>query len=235
MRELIIGAGEIGQSLHRVLGAVPNSQVYIRDIDSALDGKFAVLHICFPYSERFVDIVHMYREQYQAELVIIHSTVKPGTTRQLGKGAVHSPVMGRHPHLDDGIRTFTKFIGAVNMADSVKVHDILKRVGITTRIFNSPEETELAKILCTTYYGWNIVFEKEVHRICQEHGVDFDHVYTAWNHAYNEGYTKLDEPQFVRPVLQHMPGPSGGHCIRPNLELLSDFLTSTVKNRNQLY
>lgn len=233
-RELIIGAGEIGQSLHRVF-AMGNDPLYIRDVDSRLEGQFDVLHIAYPYSDRFADITQMYREQYRASLVIIHSTVKPGTTRQLGKGAVHSPVMGRHPHLDDGIQTFVKFIGAVERADAEKTESILDTAGINTRIFDSPEETELAKILCTTYYGWNIVFEKEVHRICEEHGVNFDNVYTAWNHAYNAGYAKLGEPQFVRPILKHMPGRSGGHCILNNCELLQDFLTSTVKDRNHLY
>ena len=99
----IIGYGEIGRGLDKVYkekGYIPKiKDLYmdddLRDVD--------VLNICIPYTESFVRDVKHYIYGIQPGLVIIHSTVPPGTTDEISTDypqVVHSPVRGVHPHLD---------------------------------------------------------------------------------------------------------------------------------------
>jgi hypothetical protein len=229
-KHLIIGAGETGKALYKVLSQ--HYDVSIMDKDGEAPGKFNVLHICYPPIKDFVKISKNYVRQYKPQLVLVHSTIGVGMTFKIGPMAVHSPVRGVHPHLDKGIKTFVKYFGGKKAGEAAK---IFFNIGIKTQIFKKPETTELLKILDTTYYGWNIVFAKEVKRICDKLGLDFDEVYTIPNNHYNEGYKKLGKPNVVRPVLKNVPGKIGGHCVIPNCDLLDDWLTDTLKKRNKNY
>lgn len=229
-KHLIIGAGEVGSALFKVLK--PYFNIFLRDKDSNLNGKFDVLHICYPPVENFINITKYYIKKYNPKLVIIHSTIPVGTTRKISKIAVHSPIRGVHPNLDKGIKTFVKYFGGKKAKEAAK---IFSEIGIKTQVFKKPETTELLKILDTTYYGWNIIFAKEVKRICDKMKLNFEEVYTIANRDYNEGYKKLGKPNVVRPVLKAMPGKIGGHCIIPNCDLLDDWLTKIIKERNKKY
>lgn len=227
---LIIGAGEVGQGLFKVLKA--RYPVVIRDKSDSVEGNFEVLHIAYPNSKKIVAVTKKYIKQYNPRLVIIHSTVPVGTTRKIASFAVHSPVRGVHPKLEKGIKTFVKYFGG---RDAKKAAAYFSRLGIKTQIFEKPEATELLKILDTTYYAWNVVFCKETKRICDSLGLDFDEVYTIANSDYNEGYKKLKMAQVTRPVLKPIKGKIGGHCLIPNCDLLKDWLTEIIKKRNRLY
>ncbi len=229
-KHLIIGTGEVGSSLFKVLR--PHYNIFLRDKDDDLSGKFDVIHICYPLIKNFINITKNYIKEYNPKLVIIHSTVSVGTTRKISAMAVHSPVRGVHPNLDKGIKTFVKYFGGKKAREAAK---IFSDIGIKTQCFAKPETTELLKILDTTYYGWNIVFAKEVKRICDKMKLDFDEVYTIANNDYNVGYIKLGKPNVVRPVLKAMPGKIGGHCIVPNCDLLDNWITKTIKERNKRY
>lgn len=229
-KHLVIGAGEVGQSLYGVLKS--HYDVIIRDKDDVVEGEFKVLHICYPPFENFVEVTKKYIDEYKPELVIVHSTVPVGTTRKIGGLAVHSPIRGVHPRLEDGIKTFVKYFGGKKAKEAAKY---FSDIGIKIQDFDKPETTELLKILSTTYYGWNIVFAKEAKRICDKLELDFDEVYTTSNKDYNDGYKKLGMEHVIRPVLKNIPGKIGGHCIVSNCELLDDWLTEVIKERNKKY
>ena len=102
----IIGYGEIGSSLAKVYqekGLVP----MIRDLNvNTIHGKIDILDICLPYGENFISTVNSYIDLYLPKLTIIHSTVPVGTTKQISRPVVHSPVRGVHPNLKEGIEKF---------------------------------------------------------------------------------------------------------------------------------
>ena len=229
-KHLIIGAGEVGRALFEVLK--DGYDVLLRDKQSDLEGRFDVLHIAYPPFKDFVSVTKNYVKQYRPKLVVIHATVPVGVTKKVGLNAVHSPIRGVHPHLAAGIRTFVKYFGGAKAKEAAKIFAAL---GVKTQTFQKAETTELAKILDTTYYGWNIIFAKEAERLARKFKLDFDEVYTVPNKEYNEGYRKLGKPNVARPVLKAMPGKIGGHCVVPNCDLLDDWLTNTLKNRNKAY
>ena len=232
-KSIIIGAGEVGKSLYEVLEARYGRLIQIRDKqcnnENTLD-SVSFLNICYPYSSSFIEDTKAYIARYKPSIAtIIHSTVPVGTTRKCGKTCVHSPIHGKHPNLADGIRTFTKYVGGESSISVYSVRFYLETAGIKTKGVTSPEASELSKILCTTYYGWNIIFAKEVAAICKEMDLPFEEVYTDWNREYNKGYTKLGMEQFVRPVLEAVEGRIGGHCIINNAKLLDSFATKFLK------
>ncbi|MEK7192878.1 MAG: hypothetical protein AAB682_01960 [Patescibacteria group bacterium] len=209
---LIAGYGEIGKALGKII------DTDTLDLNLTPPQKqYDTLHISFPYSTSFVASVKKYQKQYGHKLTIIHSTVPVGTSSKLS--AVHSPVVGVHPNLEEGIRTFIKLFGGT---DAKKAAVIFIKKGIKTKIFDKSETTEAAKLWDTTYYGWNIVFSKEVARWCKKNKLDFEEVYTFHNQNYNTGYEKLGKKNVVRPVLKNMPGKIGGHCVVPNCKLIPD-------------
>ncbi len=209
IRSLIIGYGEVGKGLHKVLG-----KAYWIDIEGGTyqAEEVDVVHICIPYSEDFNWEVNFWKEE---ALVIVHSTVPVGTCDKLG--VVHSPIRGVHPHMEKGIRTFVKYFGG---KDAKKAANIFKKLGIKTRVYKDAKTTEALKLWDTTQYGRLIMLEKEIHNWCEKNKVDFNAVYTQANKDYNEGYVKLGRPEVVRPYLKHIPGPIGGHCVIPNSKIL---------------
>lgn len=229
-KHLIIGEGEVGTSLYNVLSE--HYEVESIDEGDNLDDNFEILHICYPPIDDFIEVTQDYIEKFSPEIVIIHSTVKPGTTEKVDPIAVHSPVRGLHPNLEEGIEKFVKYFGG---SKAEKASQYFSDIGIEVRAYKNPETTEVLKILSTTYFAWNVVFQKEAKRICEERNLDFEEVYRRANEDYNEGYKKLGKEKFVRPVLDHMPGPIGGHCVIPNCNLLDDWLTEIIKKRNEEY
>jgi len=229
-KHLIIGAGEVGKALFNVLKKRFNISIYDKELSK--EKNIQVLHITFPYSKNFISNVKKYIKEYRPKLIIVHSTVPVGTTRSISLNAVHSPIRGVHPNLDKGIKTFVKYFGGKKAKLTASYFE---KLGIKTKCFNKQETTELIKILDTAYYGWNILFNKEIKKLADKLKLDFDEIYTIPNLDYNDGYKKLRKPNVVRPVLKYMPGKIGGHCVVQNCELLDNWITKTIKERNKKY
>jgi len=222
---LIAGAGEIGKALYEIFK--DKCEAYLKDREDLECGKVDILHIAFPYSPEFVREVKGYQKKYQPTYTIIHSTVRPGTSRKCN--AVHSPVIGLHPFLVDGIKTFVKFL-AGEFASEVADH--FRRAGIKVYLFDKPEITEAMKILDTTFYALCIEYAKEVKRICKKLCIPFE-AWTIWTENYNRGYKKLGFPEYQRPNLVPIMKKQGGHCTLSNLELLETIFTNIIKELNQ--
>ena len=212
---IIIGMGEVGNALYEVLRDYTPLRADISNIPKAL-GDAHVIHICFPYTKNFIRQVKRYQKIYNPKFTVIHSTVPVGTSAKLG--AIHSPIRGLHPHLESGIRMFPKFLGGKRASG---VADYFRRAGLRVAIFDKSETTEAMKLFDTEYYRACIEFAKRVKRYCDKHKLNFHEVYTMANQTYNEGYSRLGHREFVRPVLEPIDGPIGGHCVMPNSVLIS--------------
>lgn len=231
MQMLVIGLGEVGSALADVLKEKYEVSTIAKPGDS-VQGSYDVLHVCFPWNERFIEEVRDYRAQYlkPGGLVVIHSTVPVGTSEVCA--AVHSPVRGMHPNLVSGIKTFVKYFGGPRAEEAANVFITL---GIQTKTTPFAKNTEALKLWDTTYYAWNVIFNKELHAWCEKNSVDFDLVYTDANRTYNEGYTVLGKPEVVRPVLKYQSGKIGGHCLIPNCEILGDEIGDAILKKNDTY
>lgn len=216
---LIIGAGEVGNGLHKVIGG---------DImDNVLNtiNTYDIIHICFPYGKKFEKYVKEYQKIFNPKYTVIHSTVPMGTSKRLN--ACHSPIRGVHPFMDKGIKTFVKFVGGKN---AEQVGQFFKSKGLKVRILKDSNTTEALKLWDTTQYGAMILLNKEIYKWCKENKVDFDIIYTEGNTTYNEGYKKLGRPEVVRPHLKYTEGKIGGHCVYQNTKLFKSETTKRICN-----
>lgn len=227
---LVVGLGEVGKPLLAILSQ--RYQAVGIDIRGAVDQieHADVMHICYPFEiYDFVGETVRYIGRYKPTLTIINSTVGVGTTRKIAAVAnadvVHSPVRGKHAHMQDEMISYTKFIGAL---DSTAAHDAARHFecsGFKTRILSSPEATELGKLAETTYFGMMIAWAQEVERYCDRTGTN-----------YNEVISLFDEIKFFPPV-KYFSGIIGGHCVMRNIEILSrvdrSALLRTIQDSNE--
>jgi UDP-N-acetyl-D-mannosaminuronate dehydrogenase len=244
---LVVGLGEVGRPLFELLKESGEFEVYGFDIDenktrelgqTALPDSVDVMHICIPClnTEEFVETAVEYIERFKPKLVIINSTVTPGTTRKVEQRCnkcfiAHSPVRGVHKSLEYmkwELKRWTKYIGGVNTESSIQAKKHFEKLGLKTKILKSSLETELAKIFETTYRAWMIACFQEMHRISKSLEADFDDVVDFLEDTHR---VRLD-----RPIM--FPGVIGGHCLIPNVKLLltvheSKFLRLILDSNNE--
>lgn len=229
MNSVVIGMGEIGKALTNILSK--NYSVYTydaQDKDSFVDfylrvPKIEVLHVCFPYSERFIGQVREYQKFINPKFTVIHSTVPTKTCEKLK--AIHSPVIGIHPHLEQSILTFTKYLGGEQASEAA---DYFRKAGIKVYITDKSETTELMKLLCTMRLTLDAEYHKMVKRECLARDIPFE-LLTHWTNNYSDGYTKLGYPEYVRSNLIPVMKKVGGHCCLPNLNLIDNEFSKFLK------
>jgi len=230
--DLIIGLGQIGQPLHDLLALKRD----VRGIDlprvPLIDGPVDVMHVCFPYDEDFELTVVEYSAEFDPGLIIIHSTVLPGTTRNLhetlGWGVAYSPIRGRHQHMARDLVYYTKFVSAVDQKTHARALNYLHDTGLFKVGFLWPVEAlELAKLWETSYSGLLIAWAQELKR-------------------YADGLLGVEPAEVLRftaevdylPNYAFHPGHIGGHCIMQNLDLLAALRPSSfihaIKESNML-
>jgi UDP-N-acetyl-D-mannosaminuronate dehydrogenase len=210
---VVIGLGEVGRPLLELV-----SQYYDAvGIDiSPVTGiaNVDVMHVCYPFEiADFVGETARYIEHFRPSLTMINSTVGIGTTRAIagrtGAAVVNTPVRGKHARMLEELRTYTKFIGPVTPTDGSIAAAHFERMGVKTKIASAPEATELAKLAETTYFGLMIAWAQDIERYCDRSGQNYDDVVSFF-----------DDISFF-PRVKYFPGVIGGHCVMPNIEILS--------------
>jgi UDP-N-acetyl-D-mannosaminuronate dehydrogenase len=210
---VVVGLGEVGQPLYTLISEHHEAVGVDVSPQTVRIDRVDVLHICYPFEIRdFAGESARYIELFRPALTIINSTVAVGTTRAIAERTnsvvVHSPVRGKHAHMLDEIRTYTKFIGASDPVAGQQAADHFESLGLKTKILSSPEGTELAKLTETTYFGLLIAWAQEVERYCDQAGQN-----------YGEVVSFFDEIAFF-PRVKYLPGVIGGHCVMSNIKIL---------------
>ncbi|MFH1714295.1 MAG: hypothetical protein ABH831_01765 [Candidatus Nealsonbacteria bacterium] len=218
----ILGFGEVGQAIAKFY-----KFPLVKDLkrDDGLKGV-EILHICLPWSNKFINIVKAEIRRVKPKLTIIHSTVLPGTTKKIGGMVVHSPIRGMHPNLFPGIKTFLKYIGTDNKKAGKLAKAHLEGLRIKTEVFQPSVTTEIGKLLDTSYYAICIAWHGEMKKMCDKLKVDFNKAVVDFNESYNEGYKKLSRKNVIRPVLYSPKKGITGHCLIPNAEILKQHFKS---------
>lgn len=207
---LVVGLGEVGRPLLQVLSAAHTA--FGRDVaDRAFHGV-RILHVCFPFGPEFIATAARYVARYRPAVVVVNSTVVPGTTRAIQEETatptVYSPVRGKHARMAEELRRYRKFVAGTSAEAVATVADHFAAAQVATGRMSSPESLELAKLLETSYFGVLVAWAQEMDRFAAAVGADY---------AELAGF--FDEIDFFPPVT-FQPGYIGGHCVMPNLDLL---------------
>lgn len=217
---LIVGYGEVGKPLFEIVRGVYPEADWIDVKNKVVKITPDIMHIAFPEQTPgdFVSSSVRHIERFSPQLVLIESTVTPGTTIEIHKRVgnnvllCHSPIRGNVVEgMKKGLLQYTKFIGPVDPNAGVKAKEYYETLGMKTCVCCSPTETELGKLFETTYRGLMMSWFQEIHRICRQFEAQYDQVVEFVGSTEREG-------KQARPVFH--PGVIGGHCIIPNAEKL---------------
>jgi UDP-N-acetyl-D-mannosaminuronate dehydrogenase len=224
---VVVGLGEVGAPLLKLVSRHHDAIGVDVSPPAALIGSVDVLHVCFPFQVTdFIGETARYISLFNPSLTIINSTVAVGTTRAIaertGTRIVNSPIRGKHARMFDDLCKYVKFVGATNISDAQGAAVHFASIGLKSRILSSPEATELAKLSETTYFGLMIAWAQELDRYCEQTGTEYDEVVSFY-----------DEIPFF-PRVKYSPGVIGGHCVMPNIELLSKLNSSVILNAIKL-
>ena len=240
MTDIILGMGEVGETLFDLLVDRKFDCIGIDLEDSKCknytENKIIenpqYLHVCLPGElEKFTDIVIEWINKIKnIQVVVIHSTVKPGTTKSIQERSsipiLFSPVRGVHRRFLDDIKKYTKFISFDNKEINSEIKKDLEKRFEKVEWMSTTKTAELAKILVdTTYYGWLINYAQITKMICEKENVDFDEM---WKFA-----DEIHENLGNRPKM--FPGIIGGHCVIPNLNLVEYENLDMIKTVNEMY
>jgi len=240
MTDIILGMGEVGETLFDLLVDRKFDCIGI-DLDDSKCKNYTeneiienpqYLHVCLPGElEKFTDIVIEWINKIKnIQVVVIHSTVKPGTTKTIQERSsipiLFSPVRGVHRRFLDDIKKYTKFISFNGTEINSKIKKDLENRFEKVDWMSTTKTAELAKILVdTTYYGWLINYAQITKMICEKENVDFDEM---WKFA-----DEIHENLGNRPKM--FPGIIGGHCVIPNLNLVEYENLDMIKTVNEMY
>ena len=220
-KPMVIGVGEVGSALATVLEAT--GPVLVHDLEPVdIFEAVSVMHICFPYfnAEQFKSAVQSYIRKFNPSLVVINSTVVPGTTRELaeatGASIAYSPIRGKHVRMAEDLMQYTKFVGALDPEVTRQAEEHFRSAGMKTAAMDCPESLELAKLAETTYFGLQITFAQELNRFASRVGAN-----------YLETTRFFEEIDFL-PRKPYFPGFIGGHCVIPNINLLQHIASSSL-------
>lgn len=211
---LVVGHGLIGQAVGKLLGDYEWT-----DRDMPAEGKYDVLHICFPYSEGFETFVKEYIKKHSPKYTIVYSTVPIGTCK--GLNVVHSPVEGNHPNLDMGLRFAERWVGYNTFSEGRFFNKFFKDIGLKVKLIKNSDHTEALKLLSTTEYGLNIEFARYKAHVARSIGMNY-RLTKEWNQMYNNLYEDLQLPKYQKFILDEPIGPKGGHCVVPNARILQE-------------
>ncbi|TRO51366.1 GDP-mannose dehydrogenase [Candidatus Bathyarchaeota archaeon] len=245
---LVVGLGEIGRALFDILKEKDDFTVYGLDLDETkmratrqdpneMPNKVDTMHICLPCKDKdgFVATVSSYAEKFKPNLVIINSTVHPGTTKKTQQSCTflvaHSPVRGVHEsseHMKWEIKRYTKYVGGANAKATEAACKHFEKMGLKVKKLKSCAETEVAKLFETTYRAWMIACFQEMHRISRNLGAEFDEAVDFLEDTHR---VRLDRPVMFPDVI-------GGHCLIPNTKLLlscydSEFLRLILQSNEK--
>ncbi|MHA7646415.1 Rossmann-fold NAD(P)-binding domain-containing protein [Nitrosopumilus sp. S4] len=240
MTDIILGMGEVGETIYELL-VERNFDCVGIDLDNSKCKNFSdisaivnpeYLHVCLPgeigeFEKTVLDFITKISD---LKAVLIHSTVKPGTTKKIQEKSeitiLYSPVRGVHRRFLDDIKKYTKFISSDKKQLDSKIKLDLEQRFQKIDWMSTTKTAELAKILVdTTYYGWLINYAQITKMICEKEGIDFDEM---WKFA-----DEIHEYLGNRPKMY--PGIIGGHCVIPNLSLIEYDNLEIIKKINEMF
>ncbi len=157
------------------------------------------------------------------QIVVIKSTVPPGTTDRLDKkydgvNVIFNPEFLTEANFVEDFKNQDRIIlGGVRKGTN-KLRQIYSKVFPTAHIIKTGSKTaEMVKYMTNTYLATKVSFSNEIYQICQKIDIDYDKVVE---------YATLDER--LGKTHLSVPGPDGdlgfgGHCLPKDLNALIAF------------
>jgi len=242
-KNVVAGLGEIGLPILKILSRkiqVVGYDINPRLMDERKFEKFlnletSILHICIPFSKNFLFQVKSLRKKFNPEIIVIHSTISPYTTKkfqsELQIPIIYSATRGVHSRMISDMKKYTKFYALEKNAPKKKwaletYSRLLKKCGIKSKKMSEPITLELAKIVVdTSYYGWLINYAQLSNMIAKKYKANYDEMWSFSDEIH----------KFLGNRPKMFPGFIGGHCVIPNLDLIKEDSLYQIDKINNMY
>ena len=168
--------------------------------------------------ESVIDDIH--KLTLEDKIVVIKSTVSPGTTDRLNKkykkiSVIFNPEFLTEANFIDDFKNQTRIILGGTRKGTNKLRQMYGYVFPKAHIIKTGSKTaEMVKYMTNTYLATKVSFANEIHQVCDKLKIDYDKVVE---------YATLDE----RLGYSHWSVPGhdedfgfGGHCLPKDLEAL---------------
>jgi len=241
-KDVVAGLGEIGFPIFNIFSK--NFPTFGYDINKNLMPKnpkkiqnypVRFLHICIPFNNFFFPNIQKLNKRFGPEYIVIHSTIKPETTKKLQKKIsipiIYSPTRGVHKRMASDLKKYTKFFALdTKIKNSTLISknyvNLMKKCGIKTKRLSNPTTLELSKIICdTSYYGWLINYAQMSKIIAKKYKVDYDEMWSFSDEIH----------KFLGNRPKMFPGFIGGHCVIPNLQLIDERSLNQISQINNMF
>lgn len=237
----IIGAGFVGSALYNGFSPYFDIKIYdkfIKGFSTLQDtvDHAEVLFICVPtpFRENYeqdlssiYDVINSINEvTKERKILVIKSTIIPGTTRKLADefkqfDFIFNPeFLTERTALNDFLNQPRIVLGTddpgIDGAHS-KVEELYRVRFKYTPIFKVKyEEAELLKYMCNCYFATKVIFMNQIYKICEKIGVEYENVRQLFvgDNRITDSHTKV-------PGFDFQLG-FGGKCVIPESLLLRD-------------
>ena len=224
----VIGAGVVGKAMQRLCG--PETVMYdttpnlVVNRDQVLECDAVFVCVPTPMGEDGVcdtSIVEEVVSWLDVPLVLLRSTVSPGTTdrlrEQYGRPIVFQPeYLGEtpaHVFADVSDRTFVVLGGTDE--DTSRAADLYKHYynAMVHYYFCDAKTAEIAKYMENAFYAIKVTFVNEFYEIAKAHGIDYNRLREIWladtrisrDHTFvypeNRGFTGKCLPKDVNAII----------------------------------
>jgi len=198
MKVSVIGTGWVGKAMHKLF---PTAYLYSRSLGYKNDvNKCDVAFICVPTpnpldNELDISTVEEVVSWCECSLIVIRSTINPGTTdylkKKYKKRIVHQPeYLGetpQHPMLDPKTRLFLIIGGDPDdRRQLIELYQLVYNANVTIRQVTA-YESELIKLTENRAIAFKVAQCQELYDVCKTAGIDY---YTIRDAVYG------DDPRF---------------------------------------
>ena len=232
----IIGQGFVGTAVREGLKKVFNIETYDKydeDKSSCSLSKMVevcnVIFVCVPTPMKkdgscdtsiVESVIEELNENQKELIVVIKSTVPPGTTNQLNKkykklSVIFNPEFLTEANFIEDFKNQKRIILGGTRKGTNKLRQIYGYVFPKAHIIKTGSITaEMIKYLTNTFLSTKVSFANEMYLLCDKLGIDYDKVVE---------YATLDDRLGV--THWNVPGPDGdfgfgGHCFPKDLRAL---------------
>ena len=233
----IIGQGYVGTAIK--LGFEPHYNVLTYDkfdLAKSTHSKISdlveeskVIFVCVPtpmrkdgtcYTGIVEEVIREINETADDHIIVIKSTIPPGTTDRINQEYTHSTVIFNPEFLTEenfleDFKNQKRIILGGDRKGTNKLRQIYSKVFPNATIVKTGSNTaEMVKYFTNTFLATKVSFANEMHSVCEQIGIDYDKVVE---------YATYDE----RLGKSHwaVPGPDGdfgfgGHCLPKDLSAI---------------
>jgi UDP-N-acetyl-D-mannosaminuronic acid dehydrogenase len=199
--------------------SVPEVDVYVITVGTPLDARGNVSHVAIDRAVEEVVVHCASRTDFIAPpLVVLRSTVKVGTTRDVAKRLEGSdwrvevafcPERTLEGKALEELVSLPQIIGGMTPDATSRAAAFFGRLTPTILRMSSPEAAEMVKLVSNTHRDVTFGYVNELAKVCDALGLSAQEIIRAGNYGYER--TRL-------PV----PGPVGGPCLTKDSRILME-------------